>query len=85
MAVLTTIALILGAWCAASVVTAALYAALRSHQVRRQRAVASALGATVGRCAPERPAREPKGGGIVAWWPRTPHPRPPQEDLSLRF
>lgn len=38
MAVLSTILVILGAWCAASVVTAALYSALRRLHVRRQRA-----------------------------------------------
>lgn len=38
MALLTTIALILGLWCAAALVTVALYAALRTLYVRRQRA-----------------------------------------------
>ncbi|MFZ3492558.1 hypothetical protein ACODT5_04840 [Streptomyces sp. 5.8] len=38
MAVLSTILVILGAWCAASVVTAALYSTLRRLHVRRQRA-----------------------------------------------
>ncbi|MFD6891661.1 hypothetical protein [Streptomyces sp. NPDC059957] len=38
MAVLSTILVILGAWCAASVVTAALYSALRRLHVRRRRA-----------------------------------------------
>ncbi|WP_411102942.1 hypothetical protein [Streptomyces sp. cmx-4-9] len=51
MAVLTTLAVVLGAWCAASIMTAALYTALRSHQVRRQRATACAVpGGAVGRC-----------------------------------
>ncbi|MFD9369454.1 hypothetical protein ACFWA6_17405 [Streptomyces sp. NPDC060020] len=47
MAVLTTIAVILGAWCAAGVATAALYAVLRARHVRRQRALASAPEGTV--------------------------------------
>ncbi|MCX5610275.1 MULTISPECIES: hypothetical protein [unclassified Streptomyces] len=42
MSALSTIAVALGAWCAASVITAALYTALRSRQIRRQRAAASA-------------------------------------------
>lgn len=52
MAVLSTILVILGAWCAASVVTAALYAALRRLHVRRRR-VTAALPDAVGtaRCA----------------------------------
>ncbi|WP_407841108.1 hypothetical protein ACE1OC_39560 [Streptomyces sp. DSM 116496] len=41
MAVLSTILVILGAWCAASVATVALYAALRRLHVRRQRAAAA--------------------------------------------
>ncbi|MFD7096890.1 hypothetical protein [Streptomyces xanthophaeus] len=41
MAVLSTIAVVLGAWCAASVLTAALYVGLRTGMVRRQRALAS--------------------------------------------
>lgn len=41
MAVLSTILVILGAWCAASAATAALYAALRRSHVRRQRAAAA--------------------------------------------
>ncbi|MEU7605331.1 hypothetical protein [Streptomyces sp. NPDC041003] len=53
MAVLTTIAVILGAWCAAAVATAALYAVLRARHVRRQRARAAAeTDGTVDRCAP---------------------------------
>ncbi|WP_404962240.1 hypothetical protein [Streptomyces sp. 147326] len=52
MAVLTTIAVILGAWCAAGVATAALYAALRARHVRRQRARAAKTDGTVDRCAP---------------------------------
>ncbi|WP_030719728.1 hypothetical protein [Streptomyces sp. NRRL F-2580] len=51
MAVLTTIAVILGAWCAVGVATAALYAVLRARHVRRQRALASAPEGTVCRCA----------------------------------
>ncbi|MDX3534559.1 hypothetical protein PV721_09280 [Streptomyces sp. MB09-01] len=51
MAVLTTIAVILGAWCAAAVATAALYAVLRARHVRRQRARAARTDATVDRCA----------------------------------
>ncbi|MGW0748781.1 hypothetical protein [Streptomyces sp. NPDC002587] len=43
MAVLTTIVVVLGAWCAVSVVTAALYAAVRGRHVRRQRTVATVL------------------------------------------
>ncbi|MFB6521517.1 hypothetical protein [Streptomyces sp. NPDC056401] len=41
MAVLSTILVILGAWCAVSVATAALYTALRRLHVRRQRAAAA--------------------------------------------
>ncbi|MFD5145316.1 hypothetical protein [Streptomyces sp. NPDC058401] len=41
MAVLSTILAVLGAWCAASVVTAALYTALRRLHVRQQRAAAA--------------------------------------------
>lgn len=41
MAVLSTIVVIAGAWCAASVATVALYAALRRRHVRRQRAALS--------------------------------------------
>ncbi|MFB6613870.1 hypothetical protein ACFCV9_06600 [Streptomyces sp. NPDC056367] len=43
MAVLTTISVVLGAWCAAGIMTAALYAAVRGRRIRRQRAMASAL------------------------------------------
>lgn len=51
MAVLTTLAVVLAAWCAASLMTAALYTALRTHQVRRQRALASTGPCAVaGRC-----------------------------------
>ncbi|WP_327308844.1 hypothetical protein OG730_39610 [Streptomyces sp. NBC_01298] len=42
MAVLSTILLVLGAWCAASLATVAAYAAVRGLHVRRQRAAASA-------------------------------------------
>ncbi|WP_327411973.1 hypothetical protein [Streptomyces sp. NBC_01233] len=52
MAVLTTIAVILGAWCAAAVATAALYAVLRARHVRRQRARAAKTDCAVDRCAP---------------------------------
>ncbi|MFJ8011499.1 hypothetical protein [Streptomyces sp. NPDC096339] len=48
MAVLTTISVVLGAWCAAGIMTAALYAAVRGRRVRRQRAMAAALEGTVG-------------------------------------
>ncbi|MFI5764953.1 hypothetical protein ACIA8F_29000 [Streptomyces sp. NPDC051563] len=41
MAVLSTILVVLGAWCAASVVTAALYTVLRRLHVRQQRASAA--------------------------------------------
>ncbi|MFE9629552.1 hypothetical protein [Streptomyces sp. NPDC006463] len=51
MAVLTTIVVVLGAWCAVSVITAALYSAVRACHVRRQRAMASVLDRTAGRCA----------------------------------
>ncbi|MEV7443294.1 hypothetical protein AB0O22_19515 [Streptomyces sp. NPDC091204] len=51
MAVLTTIAVILGAWCAAGVATAALYAVLRARHVRRRQARASATEGTGCRCA----------------------------------
>ncbi|MEU9084005.1 hypothetical protein [Streptomyces sp. NPDC048357] len=51
MAVLTTIAVILGAWCAAGVATAALYAVLRARHVRRQRALASTPDGAACRCA----------------------------------
>ncbi|WP_327250617.1 hypothetical protein [Streptomyces sp. NBC_01244] len=52
MAVLSTILVILGAWCAASVVTAALYAALRRLHVRRQRVTAALPDAArAARCA----------------------------------
>ncbi|MEV7520481.1 hypothetical protein [Streptomyces sp. NPDC091371] len=44
MSVLPTIAVVLAVWCAAGLVTAALYAALRGRHVRRQRAAAAALG-----------------------------------------
>ncbi|MFE4636891.1 hypothetical protein ACFRJ1_26380 [Streptomyces sp. NPDC056773] len=70
MAVLRTILMILGAWCAAGVLTAGLYAALRRLHVRRQRAaaavrpggpVAAARGARPGRAGrlhrPLRPLR----------------------------
>ncbi|MFJ6754577.1 MULTISPECIES: hypothetical protein [unclassified Streptomyces] len=52
MAVLTTIAVILGAWCAAALATAALYVVLRARHVRRQRARAAETDGTVDRCAP---------------------------------
>ncbi|MER6200257.1 hypothetical protein ABT234_23150 [Streptomyces sp. NPDC001586] len=51
MAVLTTIAVIFGAWCAAGVATAALYAVLRARHVRRQRALVSAPDCAACRCA----------------------------------
>ncbi|MFD3696938.1 hypothetical protein ACFWUZ_12425 [Streptomyces sp. NPDC058646] len=81
MAALTTIAVVLGAWCAASVITAALYSALRCRQVRRQRELASYAGVIVGRYAPApRAAAGPSSAGCAS-----PQPGRPQRDLSLRF
>ncbi|MCX4775673.1 hypothetical protein [Streptomyces sp. NBC_01264] len=61
MAVLSTILVILVAWCAASVITAALYVALRHHHVRLQRAALAVPGARTGRPGhlhrPRRPHR----------------------------
>lgn len=42
MALLTTIALVLAAWCVAGVATAALYSVLRTRQIRRQRTLSPA-------------------------------------------
>ncbi|MFE9929739.1 hypothetical protein [Streptomyces sp. NPDC005533] len=52
MAVLTMIAVIIGAWCAAAVAAAALYVVLRARHVRRQRTSASRADGTVRRSAP---------------------------------
>lgn len=54
MAVLTTIGVVLGVWCAASVATAALYVLLRGLHVHRLRAEAARPGrvAQQGRAAP---------------------------------
>ncbi|MCX5409555.1 hypothetical protein OHA37_37570 [Streptomyces sp. NBC_00335] len=49
MAVLSTILLILGAWCAASLATVAAYAAIRRLHVRRQRAASAPVGAGAAR------------------------------------
>ncbi|MEU9143965.1 hypothetical protein [Streptomyces sp. NPDC048349] len=62
MAVVPTIAVVLGAWCAASVITAGLYTALRTWWLRRQRAVESPLDdGAAGRYVP---TAEPDGFGI---------------------
>ncbi|MCP3757907.1 hypothetical protein [Streptomyces sp. TBY4] len=57
MAVLSTILMILGAWCAAGVLTAGLYAALRRLHVRRQRAAAVRPGGPVAAARGARPGR----------------------------
>ncbi|MFJ6795022.1 hypothetical protein [Streptomyces sp. NPDC091268] len=46
MAALSTIVVVLCAWCAASVLTAALYSALRSRQIRRHRMAVTAAPGT---------------------------------------
>ncbi|MFE2325182.1 hypothetical protein ACFXD5_14895 [Streptomyces sp. NPDC059385] len=51
MAVLTTISVVVGAWCAAGIVTAVLYAVVRGRRVRRQRAMAAALEGPAGSAA----------------------------------
>ncbi|WP_328929596.1 hypothetical protein OG429_36840 [Streptomyces sp. NBC_00190] len=63
MAVLTTIVVVLGAWCATSVITAALYTAVRTRHIRRQRATGSVLDGAARPCTA---AAEPADLGISA-------------------
>lgn len=67
MAVLSTILVILGAWCAASVATAALYTALRRLHIRRQRAAAVVPGAVpaVRGAVPDAPMGRPGRPGSL--------------------
>ncbi|MFJ7272436.1 hypothetical protein ACIQV3_38395 [Streptomyces sp. NPDC099050] len=75
MAVLSTILVILVAWCAASVITAALYTALRRRHVRLQRAAAAGPGSRTGR--PRRLHRQHRPAhpsGRSGWERRVPPP-----------
>ncbi|MCY0930134.1 hypothetical protein OTB20_28875 [Streptomyces sp. H27-H1] len=77
MAVLSTIVVVLGAWCAASVATAALYFALRRLHVRRQWAAAAVpggAGAARSRGPGDRPLRTAHPSGRSGWGRRVPPP-----------